>query len=258
LISNLLAAPAANDTTRTVTIGNPGLKPQLAKNIDLKLEYYYTDSGSISISGYEKKITDYIGGSVRSGQLVPKGPDNGFDGLYEDYEIIQPSNLGSAEVRGLEIDARQRLTFLPGALKGLTLRGNVTHLRTAGKFAGTIEAKNGQIADYVPRSYNLGLAYTYKKWGATYDVNYTGIYPYVVGLTSTGGVTGVSTGSYFRKPLTIMNASLTYKLHPAATLFLSINNIEQKGQERYRFEPNRTQSVFVTPRSIKFGVNGQF
>jgi TonB-dependent receptor len=258
LIGNLLTAPAANDTNRTVTIGNPGLKPQLAKNIDLKLEYYYTDSGSVSISGYRKKITDYIGGSLRSGQLVPKGSDNGFDGLYEDYEIIQPANLGSAQVRGLEIDARQRLAFLPGALKGLTLRGNVTHLRTSGKFAGTIEAKHGQIADFVPKSYNIGLAYIYRKWGATYDVNYTGIYPFVVGLTTTGGVTGVSTGSYFRKPLTIMNAGLTYKLNPAATLFLSVNNIEEKGQVRYIYTVERTRSVFVAPRSIKFGVNGQF
>jgi TonB-dependent receptor len=255
LIGNLIAAPVANDTTRVVTIGNPDLKPQLAKNIDLKLEYYYSDSGALSVSVYEKKITDYIGSAVRSGQLVPKGNDNGFDGLYEDYELVEPNNLGSARVRGFEADVRQRLMFLPGALKGLTLRGNITLLRTQGRFAGTIEAKNGQIAEYIPRAYNIGLAYIYKKWGATYDVNYTAGYPVVVGLTTAGAFT---TGSYFRRELTIMNASLSYKIHPYATLFASINNIEQQGPERYTYTAERTRSVYIVPRSIKFGVNGQF
>ncbi|MDO8541840.1 MAG: TonB-dependent receptor [Opitutaceae bacterium] len=254
-LGNLIAAASANDTQRTVTIGNPELKPQVAKNIDVKLEYYYSDSGMITATVYEKKIDDYIGGSRRSGEVVGKGPDNGFDGLYEEYEIIQPNNLGSAEVRGLEVDVRQRLSFLPGVLKGLTVRGNMTHLRTKGKFAGTIEVKNGQIADYVPRAWNAGLMYNYKKWGATYDVNYTASYPLVVGVAATGGFT---TGSYFRRPLTVMNASLTYRVHPAATLYLSMYNIEQEGQERFTYQADRTRSVYVVPRSIKFGVNGQF
>jgi TonB-dependent receptor len=105
-LGNLIAAPTANDAQRTITIGNPELKPQLAKNIDLKLEYYFSASGMVTATVYQKKITDYIGGSVRSGQLVAKGTDNGFDGLYEDYEILQPTNLGFAQVRGLEISAR--------------------------------------------------------------------------------------------------------------------------------------------------------
>lgn len=254
-LATLVAIPTANDTARTVTVGNPDLKPQVAKNIDLKLEYYYSDSGSISATVYRKRITDYISGNVRSGELVPKGVDNGFDGLYEEYEFVQPTNVGYAEVRGLEVDVRQRLTFLPGALKGLTLRGNMTHLRTKGRFAGTIEVGNGQIQDYIPRAYNIGVMYNYKKWGASYDVNYTHSYPVVVGIAANGTFTS---GSYFRRPLTVMNAGLTYKVHPTSTLFVSLNNLEQQGPERYTFEPNRTRSVFIVPRSIKFGISGQF
>ena len=113
----------------------------------------------------------------------------------------------------------------------------------------------GRFAEYIPRAYNIGLAYIYKKWGATYDVNYTAGYPVVVGLTTAGAFT---TGSYFRRELTIMNASVSYKVHPYATLFASINNIEQQGPERYTYTEERTRSVYIVPRSIKFGVNGQF
>jgi iron complex outermembrane recepter protein len=254
-LSNLIAAPTANDTQHTVTLGNPDLKPQVARNVDLKLEYYYSSSGMFTATVYQKKISDYIGSSSRSGLLVPKGTDNGFDGLYEDYEIIQPTNIGFAQVRGLELDFRQRLTFLPGLLKGLTVRANTTHLQTKGRFAGTVEVRNGQIAEYIPRAWNAGVMYNYGKWGASYDVNHTSAYPVVVGLATNGTFTS---GSYFRRPLTIMNASLSYRLHPAATLYASINNIEQQGPERYTFQSDRTRSVYIIPRSIKFGVNGQF
>jgi outer membrane receptor for ferric coprogen and ferric-rhodotorulic acid len=97
--------------------------------------------------------------------------------------------------------------------------------------------------------------YNYKKWGATYDVNYTAAYPVVVGITAAGAYT---TGSYFRRPLTVMNASLSYRVHPSATLYLSVNNIEQQGPERYTYQADRTRSVYIVPRSVKFGVNGQF
>src|SRR5262249_41045110 len=133
---DLVPTPTANDTARTVTIGNSSLKPQMAKSIDLKLEYYFSNTGMVSITGYRKRITDFIGSATRSGLLVPKGPDNGFDGLYEDYEIIQSGNLGTATLKGFEADYRQRLTFLPGVLKGLTVRGNYTYLETYGTFAG--------------------------------------------------------------------------------------------------------------------------
>ena len=55
-----------------------------------------------------------------------------------------------------------------------------------------------------------------------------------------------------------MNASLSYRLDRFATLFVSLNNIEQQGPERYTFQEDRTRSVYIVPRSIKFGVNGQF
>ena len=86
-------------------------------------------------------------------------------------------------------------------------------------------------------------------------MNYTAAYPVVVGIAANGTFTS---GSYFRRPLTVMNASLSYRVHRHATLYTSINNIEQQGPERYTFQEDRTRSVFIVARSIKFGVNGQF
>ena len=189
-----------------------------------------------------------------SGKLVPTGSDNGFDGLYENYEIIQSNNLGTAKLKGFEFDFRQRLTFLPGALKGLTLRANYTYLETSGNFGGTVELQPGQRAGFIPRAYNLGLMYSYKNFGASFDMNYTGRYPITYTLTTPPN----SNNFVYRDAWTMMNASCSYKIHRTATLFLSVNNIQQEGVRQYVLIENRPRSQYVVPRSVKFGVNGQF
>jgi TonB-dependent receptor len=251
-LASLVSTPTANDTARTVTMGNPGLKPQIADNIDVKVEYYFGSSGMLSVRGYRKNIEDYIGSAARSGLLVPDGPDNGFDGLYGGYEIIQAANLGNAKLKGLEFDYRQNLRFLPGVLKGLTARANYTYLETSGKFAGNVELQNGQVAGFIPRAYNVGLLYNYRRFGASFDMNYTGRYPVGYSLTSPGN------GNIYRLGLRVMNAGVTWKLRPDATFFLNVNNLDQQGARQYTFIESRPRSQWVVPRAVKFGLTGQF
>jgi hypothetical protein len=116
-----------------------------------------------------------------------------------------------------------------------------------------LELKNGQVAGFVPRAYNVGLIYAYKKWGANFDVNYTGRYPVAYSLTA-----GNANGNIYRDALRIMNAGLTYRVRPDTTLFLSLNNIDQQGSRQYLYDETRTRSQWVVPRALKFGVTGQF
>jgi TonB-dependent receptor len=248
----LVPTPSVSDANRTVTIGNTSLKPQVGDNIDLKLEYYIS-SGAYSVRGYRKHIKDYITAASRSGELVPKGPDNGFDGLYEDYEIIQSTNAGDATYNGVEFDFRQRLGFLPGPLKGLTARGNFTYLEAKGKFAGTTELSTGQIVDFIPRTGNFGLIYNYKDFGASFDLNHRARYPVAYSTSSTN-----PNGIIMREPITTLNAGITYRIRPDATLFLNVNNITEQGQKRYTWTESRHRSEWIVPRSVKIGVTGQF
>src|SRR6185295_10066116 len=149
------------------------LKPALAKNADVRIDYTIGSTGFFSARLFKKDIRDYVGSAVRSGLLVPDGPDNGFGGQYVGYELVEPLNLGTTQSKGIELDFRQRLTFLPGLLKGLTLRANYTTVRTSAVFSG-IAYNPGQVVGaagqwYVPRTYNLGLQYIYGKFGANFD-----------------------------------------------------------------------------------------
>lgn len=251
-LASLVAAVTPSDTARTVTLGNPDLRPQMGKNYDVKLEYYSDTGGEFSVRGYRKDITDYIGSSINTHELVPTGPDNGFDGLYGGYEIIQPTNLGNARFKGLEFDMRQRLSFLPGALKGLTIRGNYTVLRTEGNFGGTVGFSTDAVANFIPKAFNFGLQYTYGKFGANFDVNYQGKWP-LLNVSATSPQT-----ARYRESWTVMNAGVSYQIHRNTTAFLSASNIAQEGRTEYIYVPDRVRSQWVIPVSLKFGVTGQF
>ncbi len=249
-LQQLLPGATANDATQTVTIGDPALRPQESENIDLKLEYYFNANGLVSVGVFKKDITDYISGNVNSGQTVPNGPDNGFEGLYGGYTILRPANIGGAEVEGLEFDYRQRLSFLPGVLKGLSVSANYTYQRTEGRFAGTTVLTTSQVANFVPRLFNARLLYNYKKFGASFDASFKGRHLLV--FSTTAGA------RRFQNDLTRYNAGFTYRLRPDATLFLNFDNITEEGPEQYWVQESRVRTRNISPTSIKFGLTGTF
>jgi len=61
-----------------------------------------------------------------------------------------------------------------------------------------------------------------------------------------------------RQPWKVMNASVTYKIFRNTTAFLSMSNLAQEGRQEYIFNESRPRSMWIIPRSLKFGVTGQF
>ena len=258
-LQDLVASPTAVDPSGpnpgSVTIGNPALRPATANNYDVRLDYAFSKSGFFSVRYFYKDIKDYIGSATNSGFVVPDGPDNGFGGQYAGYNLITPNNIGTTNSKGVELDFRQQLTFLPGGLKGLSLRANYTNVRTRAVFNG-IEYGPGQVVGsagqwYVPRTYNVGLSYVYRNFGATWDVNYTSQFP--LAFSTTAPQTNI-----YRLPRYLMAAGLTYQIRPEATVFLSVANIEQEPLNDYRYVTTRHYRQYNTPRSLKLGVTGRF
>ncbi len=247
--------PSASNPTGLVTIGNPNLRPALAKNIDVRVDYSWGGTGFFSARVFRKDISDYVGSATNNGYRIPDGPDNGFGGQYVGYALVQPLNLGSTRTNGVELDFRQQLTFLPGVLKGLFLRANYTNDRTSAVFLGVPYA-NGQVVGsagqwYVPRVYNVGLQYFYEKFGASFDANYTCQFPIAFGFTTLGT-------NQFREARKVYNSGLTYQIRPEVTTFLSVSNITQADLVTYTSLESRHRQFYVMPRAIKFGVTGRF
>ena len=249
-LAQMVAGTTWNDQQQTVTSGNPAVGPQLAKNIDLKLEYYFKNSGVFTVSGFEKKITDYILNATLG--TVESGPDNGYEGNFAGYSLIGPRNAGDAKVRGVEMDYRQRLTFLPGLLKGMTFAANYTWIKTQGKFTGSTPIATNDVPGFIPRTGNVRLVYNYKRFGASAVANYTSEH-----ISAVSALTPIANRLY-RKELIRVNMGVSYKWRPDVQFYADVSNIFEEGITTYRYIPSRIRQEIWAGRTINLGVSGQF
>jgi TonB-dependent receptor len=97
-----------NDTTFTISRGNPGLKPRRSDNFDLAAEYYFNGSqGLVTLGGFIKNVKDDIY-DLKEEQVI--------DGFI--YTVTTPMNASSSRLRGIEFQVIDNsIGWLPGFLK---------------------------------------------------------------------------------------------------------------------------------------------
>jgi len=246
--ADVVPSQTPNTTANTLTIANPSLKAELAKNVDLDLEYYFEPVGELSVGWFHKDISNYIASS--SIGTVGFGQNNGYQGNYQGYTLLSNVNAGNAQVSGWELAYQQRFTFLPGALKGLGFFANYTQLVTRGNYGGSANLAGNQVASFVPKTGNMGFNYQYKRFGARVLVNYTGRF---LNTANTNAAVQL-----FRYARTIANVGFSYELSRAATLSLDLTNPFNEPQGEYYGVPTRRGLTIVDYTTVTFGVSGKF
>jgi iron complex outermembrane recepter protein len=92
--------------------GNPGLKPFSADNIDLSLEWYYSDLSYVSIGYFAKYIDDFIVGGTREATINDVTDPSSNGGTMANpatnpdiaiFNVRSSVNGPTADVRGSEI-----------------------------------------------------------------------------------------------------------------------------------------------------------
>ena len=167
--TDLMPITTVDTAQNSITQNNTGLKPQRSTGYDISIERYLKPVGLISVGVFQKEIKDYIF-SVRN--TVPGGAGNGFDGLYEGFNLNTKTNGGWARVKGLEANYQQQFTFLPGWLGGLGVFANYTRLLTRGTFSGTVVVD--KLANFTPIASNAGVSYIRAKLTLRAQLNYVG------------------------------------------------------------------------------------
>lgn len=248
--SNLLRTTTVNNDTMRIVAANPDLRPQRTKNYDLSLEYYFEPAGYASVGLFRKDIRDFIYGS--SGTLVGGGPNNGFDGDYEGYQVTTDTNGGSARVQGIELAYNQRFTWLPGAWNGLALSLNYTRLRSRGNYTATGGTQSGaELAGFMPETFNGSLSYAHRAWEA--QVKYT----YRAQNLRDYNANPLLRVYYYSKKSVDLN--LKYKWHPRLTLFADVINVfDDPIANAFIYVKQRVRYNQVFATAIKAGVTGRY
>lgn len=246
-LGDLVPNFSASDTERTVSLDNPSLKPQYADSFDLSLEYYLKPVGQISVGLFRKDLTDFV---FRTEQgVVEPGPDNGFGGQYAGYDIISNRNGGQGRVEGIEFSYLQQLTFLPGALRGLSVLLNYTHLRAQGDY-GQDSGGAGGLVGFVPDTANVRLSYKYN-WFAPYmQWSYTG---------QTLDVFNVAPQlQSHRLERRIVNAGFSVRLPRNLEFFFDASNLFDEPQRTAHFVSGTRMSTIYNGPFLSFGLSGRF
>ena len=130
------------------TRGNPDLRPQKSDSIDLTAEYYF-DSGYVAVTGYYRSIKDRVVTANRQEEI---GGEN--------YLISTPRNVGSVDLKGIEVSAQYFFDFLPGALSGFGVQGAFTLADSKVKGDDTLAGK--PLVGVSKYNYTAGLLYDKK------------------------------------------------------------------------------------------------
>lgn len=240
----------ASDGTRILTINNPSLRPQTAKNWDASLDWYFEPVGNLSIGWFHKSIKDYLVTGIAGG-TVASGPDNGYNGDYAGDSIRTSQNAGGAIVQGWEFGYRQQFTFLPGLLKGLSGFVNYSILDTRGDFGGTAIRRNREVPGFTPRVGNASLSWRYQRFSTRILANYTGSAIATFSPAALGR-------NLYRAPRTVVNAGIAFQLRPGVSLTCDVDNLFNEAQEQYRGIPDQIASLSYPGTAVTIGISGRF
>ena len=145
-LSNLIARPrlsTANSATKPDRAGNPSLKPELATGVDIAFEHYLPASGLLSANLFQRRISDYM----RSRTEFEAG-----SGRY----VARTQNVGGAVTRGLELEAKFRLSALVADAPQLDLRANASLFSSR---VDGVPGPNNRIDQQPDWTANLGADY---------------------------------------------------------------------------------------------------
>lgn len=238
---NLGGVVSINDDTLIVTVPNSQLKPEHSVKYFAGLQYYLEPAGVVGVSYYKLDINDMQAtGFAVNPEDIGFSPDD-----YAGYEFRTAGNLpGTSTNEGLILEYSQQLTFLPGVLKGLSLRGSYTHIKT-----------DGERVNLPKKVANWGVGYAYGRFDIQVNGNYQDRYR-TSGLENTP--TTANNGILYVAPREMWNVSVNFKLTENFDLQLAGRNVFDEADVTYSNVESRVQRYDRYGSMWNFGIKGRF
>jgi TonB-dependent receptor len=229
--------------------GNPNLRPAVSDNFDIQVEYYTETGGLYSVAVFYKDIEDFTFESVgefdeidANGNpiLIPSG----------EFEFETFLNGTTAQNYGVELIARQRLVFLPGALSGFTVNLSATFTETEATFPNRDDRDDLALPGFSDTLFTASLEYAWAGFNIRGDYIYRT--DYVEGLGS-----DIESDEFFG-PEERFDLAASYQFNNGLRLFANVINLTDEEQFSYQgFTPfvedsNRTGRTFTFGAGVRF------
>ena len=224
--------PGSNTELSADSAGNPKLRPEVAIGIDLAVERYLAEGGVLSANLFQRRISDLIRNVVAL-EAVSWSPGT-------PRYVSRPRNIGDAVSRGLELEAKFRLSDVIDDAPRVDVRANMSLFRS--RVEG-IPGPDNRLAEQPGGTLNLGADYRMRGLPLTLggNLNY-----------SPGYDIRIDTNRWAIQPdKTVVDAYALWVFNPELQLRVSLGNaLAQDYLTQTRVESNgQRESVASTARS---------
>lgn len=233
-----------NPSENTVTQGNPGLKPILARSLDLAFEHHVEDEATYSVGIFNKNLSDYIASSVTNQSFPNTGLYAGFVG---NARVISYQNVAHAYSRGIELNVEKKLKGLPAPFDGLGLGFNYTYVDSR------FEIRPGQFSSLPSTSRHTANAdISYERGGLTMQL--AGYYV----SRNLIAIGGNGTPDVFSDSRFSLDFGSTYALDKQASLYFNVKNLTNTPLKFSEGTTDRTVQRELYGRTIQVGATVHF
>lgn len=237
-----------SDTGATIAGGNPFLTPEYTWGLDASAEYYFSTNGIASVGVFHRWVEDVL---YQSQQVVGSDLYNS-DGIDRSgYLLGSTFNGESGNLYGVEFNIQTQFDFLPGALSGFGVQGNLTLL--GGDFEA-LDAATGQLATFQFQGlsdtvFNASLFYEYA--GLSARIAYQRRSEFLDTLGGFGA-------GEFRDGFENLDITLRYALTENFTLFADLANLTDETYVAFQGTPATPSEVERIGERYLFGIRFNF
>jgi TonB-dependent receptor len=237
-----LSTIVSNTTGLTGSGGNPNLKPVESDNVDVALEWYFADVGSITTTVFARQFDGYV---------QPTFEDQTFSG--DVYRISRPGNTGSGQLNGVEVAYQQFYDQLPGFLSGLGLQLNVTYMDGETEIVETGE--DVTITGVSDWAYNIIGLYENERWSARLAYNWRA--EFIDAYAFAANASGVY--DLYVDDTAQMDGSMSYHVNDNFTLtFEAVNILDTEFKDFFNDKNLFPRDTRRYDRTYEFGFRTSF
>lgn len=231
-----------NESSLTAKRGNPDLKPTFAINYDLNINKYFGGTNYFGLGLFYKDITDIA--LVESYE-----EDFNMSGVTNTYKVTSLLNSDKAALYGFEINWAQKLSMLPGALKGFGYSLNYTYAHSE-----TSMEERGEKVPLINQSpHTANMILYYEKSGVSVRLagNYRAAFLWEL--------RGSEEQDRYQDSEFQLDLSASYAIPKTKlVVFSNFTNLTNQPLRYYRGDVNHPEQLEYYSFSAKLGINWNF
>jgi len=249
-LANLAPSETISGTRNgTGTRGNPELDPYYAHNIDVGAEWYFSSEGLLAANLFYKKANNFI--DTRTFVEERTFPEQATGILITSpLTFREPFNGVTASIKGFELSAQSRFSWLPGAWGNFGGILNYSHTESSADFSVAGDVRSQGLPGLSKNSLNAVLYYDDGKFDAR--LAYAWRDRYLSEFADAGGV------PRFTKDYGQLDLSLNYQVSPHLWLQTQVLNLTREQrieQSSIRYLPYGIADI---DRRFMFGIRMAF